>query len=53
MILVIVDSGNALLALWCQAIIWTNIDLLPVSPQEQRPLKFESKYNDSHSTMYN
>ena len=30
--LVNISSDNGLAPVWCQAIIWTNVDLLPTDP---------------------
>ena len=44
MITVITASGNGLLPVWHQAIIWTNADLLTIGTQETY---FSEKYKNA------
>ena len=48
----VVHSGNGLSPVRCQAITWTNDDLLTIELCEQTPVKFELKYKHFHSRKY-
>ena len=48
---VIIGLGNVLSYIWCQAITWTNADLMSIVPSGTnfKPVKSQSKYKTTHT----
>ena len=44
-----IGSGNGLAPIWCQAITWTNVDLLSIGLWGTNSVKLNPKYNHFHS----